>query len=378
MKPTANIGEDVLILPTMAMNIQVSRAVLEAIRASYGKMVLPPILYQDLEGNPHNIKEIDDTVLKHICEYVIEESRMDYYVFRFAYDARDILSLWKQNQIRSYHGSSVSERDNASGEFRILGHADWNYSSKHLFRMINYGSGSQNIIFPVYRMRLEFDKASTNPAFTKNNNLYSFDGAQFVVFKNNKDAADTARTKEQNTNERKAGAITKGGAVSYIYTDSTGRGFFKNFGYGADNTDYAIVDIDNYYVIEYRSPNGYALNNNYYGFTDSGEVDDNGLPIYRISSSLKAANGKPAFPNEPRLELRIQKRSADTSISNGNKCYSLENAEYGIYDSKADAENNTNLRGVIVTDENGKGVYANSQKATSSMLLLHRRIKKKS
>ena len=93
------------------------------------------ILYQDLEGNPHNIKEIDDTVLKQICEYVIEESRMDYYVFRFAYDSKEILSLWKQNQIRSYHGSSVSERDESSGDCRILGHADWNYSSKHLFRI---------------------------------------------------------------------------------------------------------------------------------------------------------------------------------------------------------------------------------------------------
>ncbi len=46
MKPTANIGEDVLILPTMAMNIQVSKAVLEAIYASYGKMVLPPIPFR--------------------------------------------------------------------------------------------------------------------------------------------------------------------------------------------------------------------------------------------------------------------------------------------------------------------------------------------
>lgn len=93
------------------------------------------ILYQDLEGNPHNIKEIDDRVLRIICEYVIEETKMDYYVFRFAYDAREILSLWKQTQIRSYHGSSVSVRDEASGEFRILGGADWNYSSKHIFRI---------------------------------------------------------------------------------------------------------------------------------------------------------------------------------------------------------------------------------------------------
>lgn len=46
MKPTANIGEDVLILPTMAMNIQVSKAVLEAIHASYGSMVLPAIPFR--------------------------------------------------------------------------------------------------------------------------------------------------------------------------------------------------------------------------------------------------------------------------------------------------------------------------------------------
>ena len=46
MKPTANIGEDVLILPTMAMNIQVSKAVLEAIHTSYGSMVLPSIPFR--------------------------------------------------------------------------------------------------------------------------------------------------------------------------------------------------------------------------------------------------------------------------------------------------------------------------------------------
>ena len=46
MKRTANIGEDVLILPTMAMNIQVSKAVVEAIYASYGNMVLSPIPFR--------------------------------------------------------------------------------------------------------------------------------------------------------------------------------------------------------------------------------------------------------------------------------------------------------------------------------------------
>ena len=46
MKPTANIYNDVRILPTMAMNIQVSKDVLEAIHASYGSLVLPAIPFR--------------------------------------------------------------------------------------------------------------------------------------------------------------------------------------------------------------------------------------------------------------------------------------------------------------------------------------------
>lgn len=132
VKPDSNEADEATEVDKLSTQEEDKQAIEPNARFSFEK---DDILYQDSEGNPHNIKEIDDTVLKHICEYVIEESRMDYYVFRFAYDARDILSLWKQNQIRSYHGSSVSERDNASGEFRILGGADWNYSSKHIFRI---------------------------------------------------------------------------------------------------------------------------------------------------------------------------------------------------------------------------------------------------
>lgn len=59
MKPTANIGEDVLILPTMAMHIQVSQAVLNAIHESYGSMVLPAIPFRASVKN----SSADKTVL---------------------------------------------------------------------------------------------------------------------------------------------------------------------------------------------------------------------------------------------------------------------------------------------------------------------------
>lgn len=227
--------------------------------------------------------------------------------------------------------------------------------------LINYSSGSQNIVFPVYRMRLEFDKVSTNPAFTNNNNLYSLSGAQFVLFRNNASAADLATKQQPDTEQRKAGAIKQNGKNTYIYTDSSGKGYFKNLGFGANDQSYAIVEIDNYFTVEFHAPMGYGLNNTYYGFVDSGEIDESGLPIFRVNSSAKTASGKPAVPNEPKLGLKIEKQSSNPLITDNNSCYHLANARYGVYDTKADAESNVNLRGIIITDEDGNGTYSNSQ-----------------
>lgn len=89
------------------------------------------LLYLDLEGNAHNVNEIDEHTLKIICEYVIEETQMDYYVFRFAYDVKDILRQWNEEQIKCSHGHSVCE-ETETGELLVLGYANWN-AHKRMF-----------------------------------------------------------------------------------------------------------------------------------------------------------------------------------------------------------------------------------------------------
>ena len=60
-------------------------------------------------------------MLKIICEYVIEETKMDYYIFRLAYDVKDILRQWNEKQIKCCHGHTVLE-----GNRRVVGFAKWN------------------------------------------------------------------------------------------------------------------------------------------------------------------------------------------------------------------------------------------------------------
>ena len=88
------------------------------------------LLYLDLEGNAHNVNEIDERVLKIICEYVINITRADYFIFRLAYDSREILQDWNERCIKVQEGGTVLGK---AGE--IVGFADWNYSSKRMFRI---------------------------------------------------------------------------------------------------------------------------------------------------------------------------------------------------------------------------------------------------
>ncbi len=53
--------------------------------------------------------------------------------------------------------------------------------------------------------------------------------------------------------------------------------------------------------------------------------------------------------------IKIHKYSANTSITDGNACYSLEGATFGVFKSRADAQAATNAVAVIVTDKNGNG-----------------------
>lgn len=86
---------------------------------------LPELWFQDKNDKIHSCDEINSEHLKIICEYVIDETHIDYYIFRFAYDSKDVLQRWKENEINTHHSSSVSH----------IGFADWVSSTKRMFQI---------------------------------------------------------------------------------------------------------------------------------------------------------------------------------------------------------------------------------------------------
>lgn len=51
--------------------------------------------------------------------------------------------------------------------------------------------------------------------------------------------------------------------------------------------------------------------------------------------------------------LNVRKSSADTGVTDDNASYDLSGAEYGVYDSEADAASGTNALATLTTDSNG-------------------------
>ena len=59
------------------------------------------------------------------------------------------------------------------------------------------------------------------------------------------------------------------------------------------------------------------------------------------------------MPSDVTVNINLAKSSANTSITNGNACYSLAGAVYGIYSSQSDADSNSNAIASLTTDANG-------------------------
>ena len=229
--------------------------------------------------------------------------------------------------------------------------------------VLDTGSETQKMVFAVYKKRLEFNKVSSNPSFTNNNTAYSLNGAQFIFYTNTDDA-DAARKEEHSVDRAAHNAVKNAaGNLAYIETDSNGVGRFYNIGTAGNGLTYALVDmnVSTYCTVEFRTPRtngqrtGYLFSSEYYRFVDSGQTDSNGLPIFRLRSSYKNSNGLPSFKDDPMMVLQMTKCSGDTTITDGNDCYSLAGAEYGIYTSETC--DSSSLLGTITTDENGNGSY---------------------
>lgn len=72
--------------------------------------------------------------------------------------------------------------------------------------------------------------------------------------------------------------------------------------------------------------------------------------------------------NEPKGNLTIEKSSANPSITDNNNCYSLEGAEYGLYNSEADTNKDVNRVGTFTIKADGKANTIKDLKAKTYYL----------
>lgn len=102
-----------------------------AINSSTAEKPQSELLFQDADGNVFSIDDIDLKALIIICEAVIEKTHVDYYIFRYAYDSREILNHWNDEYIKS----SYSSCGRVKGKVVVM---DWN-AFKHMFRIVVNG-----------------------------------------------------------------------------------------------------------------------------------------------------------------------------------------------------------------------------------------------
>ena len=147
---------------------------------------------------------------------------------------------------------------------------------------------------------ISVNKSSANTSVTDNNSNYSLEGAVFGIY------SDYDCTDE----------------IGTITTDSSGYGVSGKLSTGT------------YYVKEKSAPTGYAVN------TQTFEA--------AVSSSNTTNVDVSETPNTG--EISLYKYSANKKITEGNSCYSLKDAKYGVYTDS----NCSNLYTTMITDENGK------------------------
>ena len=112
-----------------------------------------------------------------------------------------------------------------------------------------------------------------------------------------------------------------------------------------------------------------ASHTKYYGDGDKNGVSNYAARIFKNTSYQDACF---ASPNESLSKsasvtataqgtgsIKIHKYSASPEITNGNSCYSLKGAEFGIFKTMADAQAGKNPVATITTDANGNGSVGN-------------------
>ena len=114
---------------------------------------------------------------------------------------------------------------------------------------------------------------------------------------------------------------------------------FKNWVYGT--------------ILSYNGNGGYNENS-----LQQKMSNTSGVPswFYNLCFQVNTSSGAQTMVSYEKLGwISVQKESTNTELTEGNDCYSLEGAEFGIYKSESDANANKNAVGKIVTKENGYG-----------------------
>lgn len=149
---------------------------------------------------------------------------------------------------------------------------------------------------------VEIVKTSANTAITNGNSNYSLQGAVFDIY---------------NSAGERVGSIT---------TDASGRGTLEE-----------VPEGTGYYAVERTAPKGYQLDSSRHTFDVVADTTN----IVNVSDTPITGN------------VKINKTSSNTGITNGNGNYSLQGAVYGIYNSAGQKV------GTITTDANGSGTLDN-------------------
>ena len=158
-------------------------------------------------------------------------------------------------------------------------------------------------------MSITVNKTSSNPSYTNNNSNYSLQGAVYGVYKSVADA-------NANTNR-----------VNTITTNANGTG-----------SCYVGV-ADHYYVKEITASKGYTLDSQ----------------VYTVNGGIAVYSGTVNSVETPIITyVKVVKKSANTTLTNNNSCYSLQGAQFGVYKSVADANNKTNAVTTLTTNASGE------------------------
>ena len=90
------------------------------------------LYYQDDKNNTFPVESVDKELLTVICEFVINCTRVDYFIFRQAYDAKDVWNYWHSQYVLTKNGKSCTYKGKS-----VL--AEW-CAANHMFRIVIDGN----------------------------------------------------------------------------------------------------------------------------------------------------------------------------------------------------------------------------------------------